>query len=84
MTGARVSLVMDQAIKIRARSGSGLEPFIKLRAWAFNGPSNLLNKTLRFSGLFPKVGIGRLLGLGLPSRAGWVYVWIITTHYCLP
>ena len=74
MTGARVSLVMNQAIKIRARSGSGLEPFLKLGAFVPLTGLQILNKTLRFSGLFPKVGIGRLLGLGLSSRAGWVYV----------
>ena len=40
MTGARVSLVMGQALKLRAQSGSGLEPFLKLGACAFDGPSN--------------------------------------------
>ena len=44
MTGARVSLVMGQALKLRAQAGSVLEPFLKLPAWAFDRPSDLLKK----------------------------------------
>ena len=65
MTGARVSLVMGQALKIWAWAGSGLEPFLKLPAWAFDRPSNLLKNTKIFRP-FPKSRTwSSLVGLGV-------------------
>ena len=53
---------MSWALKIRA--WAGLELFHEFWALAFDWPSNLLNKMVRFSGPFPKAGLWPTPGLG--------------------
>ena len=65
-----LSVVMGRALKVRARAGPGLEPFHKFWARELTGLQILLNKKLRFSGPFTKVGLEPSQALGPSSKVG--------------
>ena len=62
--------MIGRALKVRAQAGPWLDPFTKSQARAFEGPSNVLIKMLKFSGPSPKVKLGPTLGLGPSKKQG--------------
>ena len=62
--------MIGRALKVRAQAGPWHDPFTKSQARAFEGPSNVLIKMLRFLSPSPKVKLGPTLGLGPSSDVG--------------